>query len=140
MTYGPPPEPADPAWQPGPSAGYSAPAAPGQHVQNAPHQQPWANPGGQGWQGGPQPAERRPGIGLAVGAVLLGLVGCVLPLLPIDLTGIRPLVGLPFGLAGLVLGIVGCTGQRTGKGLAIAGIFLSTLALAVAVIMLPQAM
>ncbi|GAB2710447.1 hypothetical protein GCM10027089_37600 [Nocardia thraciensis] len=105
-----------------------------------PQQQPWAQPSGPGWHGGPPPTGRGPGIGLAVGAVILGLVGCVLPFLPMDLSGVRPLIGLPFGAAGLVLGIIGCTGQRSGKPLAVVAVVLSTLALAVSVIMLPQAL
>jgi hypothetical protein len=75
-------------------------------------------------------------MGLAVGAVILGILGCVLPFLPIDLTGVRPFIGLPFGMAGLVLGIVGCTGQRRGKGLAVTGMSLSAIALALEFIMI----
>ncbi|MFI7666378.1 hypothetical protein [Nocardia sp. NPDC049526] len=138
MPYSPPPDPTNPAWQPGavvpgPNAGYSAP------VPNPPQQQqPWVYANAHGWQGGPPPTDRRPGPWFAVAAVILGIVGCVLPFLPIDLTGVRPLVGLPFAIAGLVLGIVGCTGQRSAKALAVTGIILSVLALTVEFIMLPQ--
>ncbi|WP_280265499.1 hypothetical protein [Nocardia wallacei] len=138
MSYGPPPEPTDPTWNPGPGAGYSSPAPPGPNPGRP--QQPWAHPGGQGWQGGPPPTARRQGLGLAAGAVTLGLLGLVLPFLPMDLTGVRPFLGLPFALGGLVLGIIGCTGGRSGTGLALAGVLVSTLALAVTVIMLPQAL
>lgn len=48
----------------------------------------------------------------------------------------RPFVGLPFAMAGLILGIVGCTGQRRGKGLAVTGMILSAIALAVEFIMI----
>ncbi|MBO0853092.1 MAG: hypothetical protein J2P18_04920 [Nocardia sp.] len=71
-------------------------------------------------------------------AVLLGIVGIVLPFLPLNLTGIRPLIGLPFAVAGLACALAGCIGNRRAKGLAIAGALLSTLALAVSLMMLPQ--
>ncbi|WP_433525697.1 hypothetical protein ACQPZ2_12630 [Nocardia pseudovaccinii] len=141
MSYSPPPEPTNSAWHPGaappgPNAGYSVPLPP---APNPPRQQqPWVYTNAPGWQGGPPPTDRRQGPWLAVGSLLLGIVGCVLPFLPVDLTGVRPLVGLPFAIAGLVLGIIGCTGHRRAKGLAVAGIILSVLALTVALIMLPQ--
>ncbi|WP_433209548.1 hypothetical protein ACQP1G_34845 [Nocardia sp. CA-107356] len=140
MSYSPPPEPTNPPQYPGtatpgPNAGYFTPPDP--LYPNPPRpQQSWDYPSGHGWQGGPQPTDRRHGMGLAVGAVLLGIIGCVLPFLPIDLTGVRPFIGLPFGTAGLILGIVGCTGQRRGKGLAVTGIVLSTMALAAEFIMI----
>ncbi|MEV5835954.1 DUF4190 domain-containing protein [Nocardia sp. NPDC052112] len=147
MSYRPPPEPTNPAWHPGaatpgPNAGYSAPIPPsGPLSPNPPQQQqPWVYTNDPGWQGGPPPTDRRQGPWLAVGAVILGIAGCVLPFLPIDLTGVRPLIGLPFAIAGLVLGIVGSVGRRRAKGLAVTGIILSVLALTVALIMLPQLM
>ncbi|WP_433630986.1 hypothetical protein [Nocardia sp. CA-120079] len=141
MSYSPPPEPTNPgrhsgAAAPGPNAGYSAPIPPAPYPPQ--QQQPWVYTNASGWQGGPPPTDQRQGPWLAVGAVLLGIVGCVLPFLPIDLTGVRPLVGLPFAIAGLVLGILGCTGQYRAKGLAVTGIIVSVLALTVALIMLPQ--
>ncbi|MET8873824.1 hypothetical protein [Nocardia sp. NPDC004604] len=48
----------------------------------------------------------------------------------------RPFTGLPFAMAGLVVGIVGCTGQRRGRGLAVTGIILSAIALALEFIMI----
>ncbi|MGW4767611.1 DUF4190 domain-containing protein [Nocardia sp. NPDC004278] len=143
MSYSPPPEPTNLAKQPGmatpgPNAGYHGPIAPPSPLYpNPPQQQhPWAYPSGSGWQDGPQPTDRRQGPGLAVGALILGIVGCVLPFLPIDLTGMRPFIGLPFAMAGLVLGTVGCTGQRRGKGLALTGMMLSAIALALEFIMI----
>lgn len=140
MSYSPPPDPTNPAQYPGmatpgPNAGYFAPSGrlPPNHPQQ---QQPSAYPSGPGWQGKPEPTDRRKGIGLAVGALILGIVGCVLPFLPIDLTGVRPFIGLPFGMAGLVVGIVGCTGQRRGKGLAVTGMVLSAITIAVEFIMI----
>ncbi|MBF6169930.1 hypothetical protein [Nocardia blacklockiae] len=135
MTHGSPPNPPDPAWHPGPQAGYGAPPpsypnAPAPQPYPVAPQQPWAHPGASAAGAG------RGGIWFAVGAVLLGIAGCVVPLLPaypfdIDPTGLRPYLGLPFGVAGLVLGIVGCTGIRRGKALAVIGVVLSLLALAV---------
>ncbi|WP_143539519.1 hypothetical protein [Saccharopolyspora spinosa] len=76
------------------------------------------------------------GFGLAGAAMILGLLGCVLPFLPIDLTGVRPYIPFPFGLAGLALAVVGCTGRRRGKPLAVVGAILSVLALVLGVAML----
>jgi hypothetical protein len=118
MTYGPPPEPEAPP--PGPNFGYAGPP---------PH--PHAIP-----NGGPPPVNRSQGAGPAVAAVILGLLGCVLPLLPIDLTGVRAYVALPLALPGLVLAVVGCAGHRRGKPLAVAGAVLSALALLLGVAML----
>lgn len=98
-------------------------------------QQPWNTPNGPGWPGGAPPVGRPKGPGLAVAAVVLGLLGCVLPLLPIDLTGVRPFVGVPFGLAGLAAGAVGCTGRRRAKPLAVIGAMLSVGALALGAVM-----
>lgn len=100
-----------------------------------PPQQRWTGPHGPGRPGGPPPMDRPKGFGLAVAAVILGLLGCVLPLLPIDLTGVRPYLGVPFGLAGLATAAVGCTGRRRGKPLAAVGVILSAVALLLAAVM-----
>ncbi|WP_433602136.1 DUF4190 domain-containing protein [Nocardia sp. CA-135953] len=139
MSYSPPPEPTNPTWHPGPNAGYSAPIPPpGPNLYQQP--QPWVSTNDPGWQGGPHATGQRQGPRFAVASAILGIIGCVLPFLPIDLTGVRPLVGLPFAISGLVLGIVGCTGQRSAKALAVTGIVLSVLALTAECIMLPQLM
>lgn len=141
MTYGPPPEPNASAPQsdaavPGPNVASSAPTPPQGPMPPHPYpQQPWIIHNGPGWPGGPPPVDRPKGFGLAVAAVILGLLGCVLPFLPIDMTGVRPYVAWPFGLAGLVLAILGYTGHRRGKPLALAGAILSGLALAVGLVM-----
>ena len=103
-------------------------------------QQPWAHPGT------PAPAlpvDRRPGIGLAAAALVLGMLGCVVPLLPVlpfDPTGVRGFIGLPFALAGLGLGISVCAGRRRGIGLAVVGLVFSGLAVALALVLLPQSL
>ncbi|WP_433710713.1 DUF4190 domain-containing protein [Nocardia sp. CA-084685] len=142
MSYSPPPEPTTPAWHPGaanpgPNAGYSAPippSGPNPYQQ----QQVWVHTNDPGWRGGPPTDDRRQRPWFALASVALGIVGCVLPFLPIDLTGVRPLIGLPFAMPGLVLGIVGCTGRHRAKGLAVTGIILSVLALTAEFLMLPQ--
>ncbi|WP_218020206.1 hypothetical protein [Nocardia anaemiae] len=143
MSYSPPPEPTNPTWHPGAATpgrntGYSAPMPP--QGPNPPQQQQfWVHTSDPRWQLGPQADDRRQGPWFAIGSVILGLIGCVLPFLPmIDLTGVRPLIGLPFAIPGLVVGIVGCTGPRRAKGLAVIGIILSVLALTAECIMLPQ--
>ncbi|MFC9894174.1 hypothetical protein ACFVMC_10815 [Nocardia sp. NPDC127579] len=95
-------------------------------------------PSPQSWGYGPPPAEQRSGAAFGVVALIFGILGVVLPFLPVDLAGIRPIIGLAFTVCGLVLGTLGCVGQRRGKGFAAAGIALSLLGLAVAIIMLPQ--
>ncbi len=133
MSY-PPPDPNFPAPPTGPAPGYPAPPGP---MAPPPHQ--WPGAAGPGWQGGPPPTGR-PGPMFAVAAVLLGLLAVSLPLLPnyviVDPTNLRPFIGVPFAVAGLVCGIVGCTGHRRAIGLAILGIVLSSLGLLVEFIMI----
>ncbi len=120
MSYGPPPEPNATAPQPDP-------AAPGPH----PHpQQPRAGSDG---HGGSPPVDPPLGFGLAVAAVIIGLFSCVLPLLPIDALTERHYVGIPSALGGLYLAVLGCTGRRRGKPLAVTGAVLSGLGLAIGV-------
>ena len=84
----------------------------------------------------PYPPAPANGVWLGTAALVLGLLGCVVPLLPIDLSGIRAYLALPFGLAGLTCGIVGLVGQRTGKPLSATGVAVSAIALVLGVIML----
>jgi hypothetical protein len=86
------------------------------------------------YQSNPQARPR--GAGFAVTAFVLGLVGLVFPFLPFDLHGERGLLGLPFGVLGIVLAIIGCTGQRRAKPLAIVAVVLCALVLAIALVML----
>ncbi|SCK42427.1 hypothetical protein [Streptomyces sp. WMMB 322] len=85
--------------------------------------------------GGGAAADRPKGFGAAVAAVVLGLAGCVLPLLPMDLTGVRAYVGLPSGVGGIILAIVAYRGHSRGKPLAMTGAILSALALVLWMIM-----
>lgn len=62
--------------------------------------------------------------GTAIAALVLGIFGL--------LAWIIPIVGLPVGIVGLVLGIKGS--KRSGKGMAIAGIVLSTICLILTII------
>ncbi|SFP22160.1 hypothetical protein [Amycolatopsis rubida] len=81
----------------------------------------------------PAPAN---GVWLGVLSLVLGVLGCVVPLLPIDLTGVRAYLALPFGLAGLACGLAGVVGRRTGKPVSGVGIGVSAIALVLGVIML----
>ncbi len=119
MSYGPPPEP-------------NAHPAPAQPYP----QQPWTDPHGRGWPGGPPPAEPPKGFGVAAAALIFGLVGCLVPLLPINLDTIRQYTPFPFALPGLALAIVGCTGHRRGKPMAVAGAVLAAIALFLGLIMI----
>ncbi|MDT7798320.1 MAG: hypothetical protein QOI78_1753 [Actinomycetota bacterium] len=91
--------------------------------------------------GHPQPWVEAPprGIAVAVAALALGLLGCVLPLLPVDMTGWRAYVAFPFGLAGLALGVFGCVGRRRGKPVAAIGVAFSVLALVLGMILVANA-
>ncbi len=117
MTHGPPPEP----------NAYAAPPPP---------QQPWTDPHGREWPGGPPPAQPPKGPGLAVAAVVFGLIGCVVWALPVNLDRLRAYSPFPFALTGLVLAVVGCVGPRRGKPLAVIGWILSFIALILGLIML----
>jgi hypothetical protein len=115
MSYGPPPESNTP---PHPQA-----------------QQPWTDPHGRGWPGGPPPAEAPKGSRIAVLALILGLAGCVVWALPINLDGIRAYSPLPFAVPGLALAIVALIGNRRGKPAAVFAAFFSVVALALGAFM-----
>lgn len=138
MTDGPTPEPntfaPHDAAMPGPNAAYFAPP-PSQSPMPSypPPEQPWTNPNGPGWPGtgGLPPVGRPGGFGPAVAAAILGLLGCVVPILPIDMLDVRAFIAFPFAVPGLVLAIVGCSGRRRGQSLAAVGGILSAIALVV---------
>ncbi|MBN9744646.1 hypothetical protein DMP23_26800 [Amycolatopsis sp. A1MSW2902] len=106
------------------------PAGPGQPWPVQPNVQQYP-----GYAPYPLPAPAN-GVWLGVLSLVLGVLGCVVPLLPIDLTGIRAYLALPFGLAGLAFGLVGVVGRRTGKPVSGVGIGVSAIALVLGVIML----
>lgn len=75
------------------------------------------------------PAPVRPRNGLAVAALVLGIVaalGCLVPVLNIG--------SIVLAVVGLVLGLVSLVKRRAGKGMAIAGIVLSVVAIVTAII------
>lgn len=98
-------------------------------------QQSWTDPHGRGWPGGPPPANAPKGAGAAVLALLLGLAGSVVWLLPINLDLIRPYSPLPFAVPGLALAIFALTGNRRGKPVAVFAAFFSVLALGLGLFM-----
>ncbi|HEY1177767.1 MAG TPA: hypothetical protein VGF17_16550, partial [Phytomonospora sp.] len=61
------------------------------------------------------PPEASKSAGPAVASVILAFLGIVLPFLPIDLTGVRAFIALPFGLAAIAAAIVGLTGGRRAR-------------------------
>ncbi len=132
MTYGPPPsDPNGPAPWPGPAQqGYVPPGQPPQgYVQQGQYpypQQPWNVPAAPGWPG-TFPATPPKGLWPGAVAVVSAVLGALLPLLPVNESGVRSYIALPFGLVGLALAIVGCVGYRRGKPLAVTGVVLSAL-------------
>jgi hypothetical protein len=141
MTYGPPQPPNEPTRHTASGAAdqnvaYSAYVPPPGSLPPDPHRQyPSAGFGGTGTPT-PPPIDPAKGRWLAIVAVILGVLGCVLPLAPVDLTGVRGYLPLVFGLPGLVVGIIGCTGRRRGKALAAVGSVLCVIAIVLAAIML----
>ncbi|TCC65484.1 hypothetical protein E0H73_00615 [Kribbella pittospori] len=76
------------------------------------------------------------GAGLGVAALIVGLLGCVVPLLPMNMDGIRAYTPIPFAVLGILLAVLGCIGRRRGKALAVVGWMLSVLALIMGLIMI----
>lgn len=81
------------------------------------------------------PAGPAKGVWLAVASVILGALGCVLPLTPFNLDGVRTYIALPFAVPGLAAGILGLTGGRRGKAVAIVGTVLCGIAVALSAVM-----
>lgn len=124
-----------PAAVPQPPAGVPQPPAAGVPQPGfAPAQQP---SGPQQWAG--QPGQPKPAAeGNATPAVLalvLGVLGLVVPFLPLPLDDVRAWIAFPFAVVGLALGIAGCMGRRPMKALAVIGIVFAALALLAGVIM-----
>ncbi|GAA1574622.1 hypothetical protein GCM10009804_34280 [Kribbella hippodromi] len=68
-------------------------------------------------------------------ALLVGLAAVVAPFVPADMTGFRQYAAVPFALTGIGLAVVGLTGRRAGKPLAVVGAAFSVLALAISLYM-----
>jgi hypothetical protein len=130
---GSPPEPAAQQWT-HPVGPPQEPSAQPQQLSHPVGLPP--EPGPQQWTypAGPPSPPKGPWLGLA--ALLLGLLGVVVPLLPINLDMIRPYPATAGGLAGLVVGALGLLGNRRGKPLAAIGVLLSLLALLIGAIVL----
>lgn len=123
---------------PGPEVAHPAQyPLPGSLPPNPP-QYPYPGFGAAGALGGPMPPPVEPakGVWLGIVAVVLGVLGIVLPFLPVALDGVRGYLALAFGLPSLAASIIGCTGRRRGKAVAAVGVNLSVLALVIATIML----
>ncbi|MGW4484860.1 hypothetical protein ACWEOE_13570 [Amycolatopsis sp. NPDC004368] len=105
------------------------PSAPGHQGFGAPVQQPWPGQAAQARQG--------PEKSAAPGALALvfGVLGLVVPFLPLPLDHVRSWIAFPFAVVAFALGVVGCIGRRPVKALAVIGMMCATLALVVGVIM-----
>jgi hypothetical protein len=99
--------------------------------------QPYGNqpPGGYqqpppGYQGGYQQEQPQGGAGLAIAALIFGILAL--------LTGWTVIIGIPFILLGLILGFIASSrakkGRARGRGMALTGIVLSLLGLVSAVL------
>lgn len=75
-----------------------------------------------------QPVQPKKSIGLAVTSMVLGIVSLAFFCIPY--------LALPVGIVGLILGIVSIKGHKDGKGMAIAGIIMSSVGIVIAVIFL----
>ena len=126
MTYGPPEQNASTA------------PTPSQQPWTGQPQQPWTDPHGRTWPGGPPPAAAPKGSWPAVFAVIFGLAGCVVFLLPVNMNTWRAYSPLPFALPGVALAVFGCIGSRRGKPLAAVGWVLSSIALILSLFMIVQ--
>lgn len=86
----------------------------------------------------PLPPPAAPGTGLGAVAVVLGGLGCLLPLTPFPFGDAREWMPLLFALPGIVFGLYGCTGRNRGNVLAIVGAILSTIAIGLSAVALTQ--
>ena len=73
-------------------------------------------------------------------ALVLGLLGVVVPFLPIPLDLARPWTAVALGLLGFIMAIIALLGHGRGKPMAAIGALLSLLALLVGAIMLGNAL
>lgn len=84
------------------------------------------------------PPPAAPGTGLGAVAVVLGGLGCLLPLTPFAFSDARDWIPLVFALPGIVFGLYGCTGRNRGNMLAIVGAILCTIAIGLSTVALTK--
>ena len=85
-----------------------------------------------GWQQGPWPTSQPLTNGLAIAALVVGIVGACFGLIPLSF-----FLALPLGILGLIFGIVSWRKARRGaprKGMAISGVVLGAVAITLGVI------
>lgn len=86
----------------------------------------------------PLPPPAAPGTGLGAVSVVLGGLGCLLPLTPFAFGAAREWIPLLFAVPGIVFGLYGCTGRNRGNVLAIVGAILCTIAIGLSTVALTQ--
>lgn len=86
----------------------------------------------------PLPPPAAPGTGLGAIAVVLGGLGCLLPLTPFEFSDAREWIPLVFAIPGIVFGLYGCTGRNRGNVLAIVGAILCTIAIGLSTVALTK--
>lgn len=84
----------------------------------------------------PPPADPVAGTGFGVVALVLGGLGCLLPLLPFALGDARAWISLPFALPGLIVGLMGTNARRRGNVWAIVGSIVCTVAVGLSAVLL----
>ncbi|MFI7674103.1 hypothetical protein [Actinophytocola sp. NPDC049390] len=86
----------------------------------------------------PVPPRAAPGTGLGAVAVVLGGLGCLLPLTPFAFSDARDWIPLVFAVPGIVFGLYGCTSRNRGNMLAIVGAILCTIAIGLSTVALTK--
>lgn len=127
----PPPGNQPPSNQPPPNqGGYPPPGGYQGQPQGGGYQGGYQQGPPPGYQGGGYQEQPKKGAGLAIAALICGILAL--------LTGWTILFGIPFILLGLILGFIASgrakRGQASGRGMALTGIVLSLLGLVSAVI------
>ncbi len=119
-----------------PPGGYQQGGYPQQGGQYPPQQGGQYPPQGGGYQGGGYQEQPKKGKGLAIAALVLGVLAL--------LSSLTIVGGIVLGLIGLVLGFIASgkakRGQADGRGLAIFGIVLSILGIAISVLLVVGAL
>ncbi|GAB1512802.1 hypothetical protein JCM33774_48440 [Actinophytocola sp. KF-1] len=86
----------------------------------------------------PLPPPAAPGTGLGAIAMVLGGLGCLLPLTPFAFSDAREWLPLVFAIPGVAFGLYGCTGRNRGNVLAIVGVILCTIAIGLSTVALTK--